>query len=37
MSSFYTLSLLSQAADKSLLIDLIKNAYLVTVTASLIS
>jgi len=35
--SFCTSFLLSQAADKSLLTDLIENAYLMTVAASLTS
>ncbi len=37
MLSFYTLFSLSQAIDESLLTDLIKNACLMTVAASLIS
>ncbi len=37
MLSFYILSLLSQAVNKSLLTDLIKNAYLMIVAASLTS
>jgi len=37
MLSFCILSLLSQAADKSLLMNLIENACLMTVAASLIS
>ncbi len=37
MLSFHISSSLSQATDKSLLTNLIKNAYLMTVTASLTS
>jgi len=37
ISSFYTSSLLSQAADKSLLTNLIENACSVIITASLAS
>ncbi len=36
MLSFYISSSLSQAADESLLTDLIKNAYLMIITVSLI-
>jgi len=35
MLSFHTLSLLSQAADESLLTDLIENAYSIIIAASL--
>jgi len=37
ISSFYTLNSLSQAVDESLLMNLIKNAHLMTVAASLTS
>ena len=37
MLFFYILALLSQAVNKSLLINLIKNAYLITVAALLTS
>jgi len=37
MLSFHISSSLSQATDESLLTNLIKNAYLMTVTASLTS
>ncbi len=37
MLSFYTLFSLSQVTDRLLLTDLIKNAYSITVTASLTS